>query len=143
MEPGFDLIGTWNCIEGKIDGKTIFDWIEEEQIEYCNKTSPPTEIKVTHSEKHTYIKWSFINETKLNEQIKYSQIRQTIDENCNILTPATLVKEESNEATYLFDGSSLKYKVDGFDHFWNFEKTATDQFKISADNVYLVFKKQQ
>ena len=108
LEPGFDLIGTWNCIEGKIDGKTIFDWIEEEQIEYCNKTSPPTEIKVTHSEKHTYIKWSFINETKLNEQIKYSQIRQTIDENCNILTPATLVKEESNEATYLFDGSSLK-----------------------------------
>ena len=144
LEPGFDLIGTWNCIEGKLGSKNYFDYTDEWETT-CYKTTPPTVIKLIDVIKRDFVKWIFKNETELNWQEKGTDVRQKgIDADCKVQTPTTLIINESLAATYVFDGSVFKIKVDNEESIWTFEKIANDEFKVqnSIYNFSFIFKKQ-
>lgn len=144
LEPGFDLIGTWNCIEGKIGTKNYFDYTDEWETT-CYKTSPPTKIKLIDVIKRDFLKWNFKNDTELNWLEKGIDIRQKgIDADCVLETPQITEVNQNLIGTYLFDGLVFKIKVDNEESIWTFEKIANDEFKVqnSTYNFSFIFKKQ-
>ena len=145
LEPGFNLIGTWNCIEGKLDGKNIFDFIEYDAEVTCNKTQPPTQIKVIRAEKTNFIKWIFKNETEIDWQETITYTIPRLDANCNVIAPTTAVADESFVATYVFDGLVFKIKLNNQDYIYNLEIISNNQFKVyttAGATDYWIFKKQ-
>ncbi|MFY7732555.1 MAG: hypothetical protein ACOVSR_03655 [Bacteroidia bacterium] len=144
LEPGFDLIGTWNCIEGKLGSKNYFDYTDEWETT-CYKTSPPTVIKLIDVIKRDFVKWIIKNETEFNWQEKGIDIRQKgIDADCIVQTPTTSIINQSLAATYILDGTVFKIKIENEESIWTFEKIANDQFKVqnSTYNFSFIFKKQ-
>jgi hypothetical protein len=143
-EPGFDLLGTWNCINGKLGMKNYFDYTDEWEVD-CFKTAPPTKIKLIDVIKRDFIKWHFKNATDLNWLEKGSEVRQLgIDENCKNLAPQILKTDTVVAYSYTFDGSILKFKVDNEELIWTFEKISDDEFKVQTltPPFAFTFKKQ-
>jgi hypothetical protein len=142
-ENSFNLIGTWNCIEGKRDNKNVFDYTNEWEA-FCIKTSPPSKIKLIDVFKRDFIKWIFKNETKLSIEEKGTDIRQGLDDSCNVVTTNNNIFGVTDSATYVFDESVLKLNIGGEEFILTFEKIANDQFKVyyPTDNLYYILKKQ-
>lgn len=144
LELGFDLIGTWNCIDGKIGTKNYFDYTDEWETT-CYKISPPTVIKLIDVIKRDFVKWIFKNETEFNWQEKGIDIRQKgIDTDCIVLTPTTSIVNESLALTYVLEGSNLTIKGGTDANIWSFEKIANNEFRVqnSTFGFTFIFKKQ-
>ncbi len=143
FEPGFDLTGTWNCIDAKIGTKNYFDYTDEWETT-CMKTSPPSIIKLIDIIKRDYVRWVFVNDSNIRWEEKGVEIRNSgIDADCKPIINTNQINNNLS-GIFLLEGNNLRLKIDNEILDWTFEQTAIDEFKVNniALSFAFTFKKQ-